>query len=79
MGAQHRGRRGARQARRDDRAYREYVREEQRRLTGCIAGRMPAPFLRWVRVFIAKEALELARNDPERQMVQRLIDTCTRP
>jgi hypothetical protein len=23
-------------------------REEQRRQTGCIAGRMPAPFVRWV-------------------------------
>ena len=30
--------RGARMARRDDRAYREYVREEQRRQPGC-----PAP------------------------------------
>jgi hypothetical protein len=29
--------RGARLARRDDRAYREYVREEQRRQTGCPA------------------------------------------
>src|SRR5262245_25617731 len=48
MGAQHRGRRGARQARRDDREYREYLRKEQRRLAGCIAGRMPSPFLRWV-------------------------------
>ena len=48
MGAQHRGRRGARQARRDDREYREYLREEQRRQPGCIVGRMPAPFMRWV-------------------------------
>jgi hypothetical protein len=30
-------------------------------------------------VGVAKEALELALNDPERQMVQRLIDTYTRP
>src|SRR5262245_1397662 len=60
MGAQHRGRRGARQARRDDRAYREYVREEQRRLTGCIAGRMPAPFMRWV---LITEGLRHTRLD----------------
>ena len=38
----HRGRRGARLARRDAREYREYSRKEQRRQTGCIAGRMPA-------------------------------------
>src|SRR5687767_4878187 len=46
MRAQHRGPRGARLARRDDREYREYLREEQRRQPGCIAGRMPAPFMR---------------------------------
>src|SRR5436190_8114943 len=40
--AQHRGRRGARLARRDDREYRPYARKEQRRQPGCIAGRMPA-------------------------------------
>ena len=34
--------RGARMARRDDREYREYLREEQRSQAGCIAGRMPA-------------------------------------
>ena len=36
----HRERRCARLARRDDRAYREYVRKEQRRQTGCSAARM---------------------------------------
>jgi len=40
--AQHRGRRDARLARRDDREYRQYARKEQRRQAGCIAGRMPA-------------------------------------
>src|SRR6185295_5784914 len=40
--AKHRGRRGAWLARRDDREYREYLREEQRSQAGCIAGRMPA-------------------------------------
>src|SRR5437867_1837678 len=53
MGAKHRGRRGARQARRDEREYREYLSEEQRCLTGCIAGRMPAPFMR--RVLVRRE------------------------
>ena len=42
--ASHRGRRGAPLARRDDREYREYLREEQRRQRGCIAGRMPVDF-----------------------------------
>jgi hypothetical protein len=36
--------RGARMARRDDRAYREYVREEQRRQPGCPARKMSANF-----------------------------------
>src|SRR5712692_2244908 len=40
----HRGRRCARLARRDDREYREYLREEQRRQAGCSAGRMQADF-----------------------------------
>src|SRR5688572_24008090 len=60
-GGEYRGRRGARLARRDDREYREYLSDEQRRQglvpqrgsrvgveAGCIAGRMPAPFVRWV-------------------------------
>src|SRR5206468_5537107 len=42
--ALHRGRRGAPMTRRDDRAYREYVREEQRSQRGCIAGRMQPEF-----------------------------------
>jgi len=42
--ASHRGRRGAPMTRRDDRAYREYVREEQRSQRGCIAGRMQLEF-----------------------------------
>ena len=36
--------RGARLARRDDRAYREYVREEQRRQAGCPARKMTSKF-----------------------------------
>ena len=36
--------RGTRMARRDDREYREYLREEQRRPRGCIAGRMQLAF-----------------------------------
>src|SRR5258705_7660953 len=36
--------RGTRLARRNDRAYREYVREEQRRQTGCPARKMSANF-----------------------------------
>src|SRR5688500_16579784 len=42
--ASHRGRRGAPLARRDDRAYREHVSEEQRRQRGCVAGRMQRAF-----------------------------------
>ena len=42
--ASHRGGRGARLARRDDRTYREYLREEQRRQTGGIARRMQRDF-----------------------------------
>ena len=42
--ASHRGGRGARLARRDDRAYRGYVREEQRGQAGCIARRMQPDF-----------------------------------
>src|SRR6202140_2896473 len=38
--ALHRERRGARLARRDDREYREYLREEQRSQVGCSAARM---------------------------------------
>src|SRR5436190_7628091 len=41
--ASHRGRRGAPMARRDDREYREYLREEQRSQRGCIAGRTGSP------------------------------------
>src|SRR5262245_25575604 len=63
MGAQHRGRRGARQARRDDREYREYLRKEQRRLAGCIAGRMPSPFLRWVLAAHRLPAAMLTRSE----------------
>jgi hypothetical protein len=37
-------RRGARLARREEGAYREYLTDEQRREAGCIAGRMP-PYL----------------------------------
>ena len=36
--------RGARMARRDDREYREYLREEQRSQRGCIARRMQPEF-----------------------------------
>ncbi len=36
--------RGGRLARRDDREYREYLREEQRCQRGCIAGRMQLAF-----------------------------------
>src|SRR6266536_4530829 len=42
--ASHRGRRGAPMTRRDDREYREYLREEQRSQRGCIAGRMQLEF-----------------------------------
>jgi PadR family transcriptional regulator, regulatory protein PadR len=42
--ASHRGRRGALLTRRDDREYREYLREEQRSQRGCIAGRMQLEF-----------------------------------
>ena len=42
--ASHRDGRGAPPARRDDRAYREYVSEEQRRRRGCIARRMQPDF-----------------------------------
>src|SRR5882672_7447979 len=40
----HRGRRGVPLARRDDREYREYLRETQRSQRGCIAGRMQTNF-----------------------------------
>jgi len=42
--ASHRDGRGAPEARRDDREYREYLREEQRSLRGCIARRMQLDF-----------------------------------
>ena len=42
--ASHRGRRGAPMTRRDDREYREYLREEQHSQRGCIAGRMQPEF-----------------------------------
>ena len=42
--ASHRDGRGAPRARRDDREYREYLREEQRRPRGCIARRMQPDF-----------------------------------
>ena len=42
--ASHRGRRSAPMTRRDDREYREYLREEQRSQRGCIAGRMQLDF-----------------------------------
>src|SRR5881628_3460648 len=42
--ALHRDGRGAPVARRDDREYREYLREEQRSQRGCIAGRMQLDF-----------------------------------
>jgi hypothetical protein len=38
----HRGRRGARPARREEGEYRQYLTDEQRRGAGCIDGRMPA-------------------------------------
>jgi hypothetical protein len=40
----HRGRRGARLARREEEEYREYLTDKQRSEAGCIAGRMP-PYL----------------------------------
>src|SRR5207247_2249872 len=42
--ASHRGARGAALTRRDDRAYRPYMSEEQRSQRGCIAGRMQLAF-----------------------------------
>ena len=42
--ASHRDRRGAPMTRRDDREYREYLREEQRSQRGWIAGRMQSDF-----------------------------------
>jgi hypothetical protein len=42
--ALHRDGRGAPRARRDDREYREYLREEQRSPRGCIARRMQPDF-----------------------------------
>src|SRR5919106_6434285 len=42
--ASHRDGRGASRARRDDREFREYLREEQRRPRGCIARRMQPDF-----------------------------------
>src|SRR5712691_13222314 len=42
--ASHRDERGAPPARRDDREYREYLKEEQRRRRGCIARRMQPDF-----------------------------------
>ena len=40
----HRGRRGARPARREEGEYREYLTDEQRRGTGCIGGLMQTKF-----------------------------------
>src|SRR5687768_11285824 len=44
IAASHPDGRGAPLARRDDREYREYLREEQRRQRGCIARRMQPGF-----------------------------------
>ena len=46
----HRGRRGGRPARREEGACRAHVTDGHRRRTGCLDGRMPARFVRWVLV-----------------------------
>src|SRR6266513_759630 len=55
--ASHRGRRGAPLTRRDDREYREYLREEQRSQRGCIAGRMQLEFHHGLLALVALAAL----------------------
>jgi hypothetical protein len=51
----HRGRRGARLARREEGEYREYVTDEQGREAGCIGGRMPP--------YVWKSALRFVLDD----------------
>src|SRR5665811_903089 len=63
-------RRRARLARRDDGEYREYLTEEQRRQPGCIAGRMPAPFMRWVLELFGQQALDDGRHIVPRVTVE---------
>jgi hypothetical protein len=58
--ASHRDGRGASLARRDDREYREYLREEQRSQRGCIARRMQPDFYHGL--LIACAALLFDRN-----------------
>ena len=48
--------RGARPARREERAYREYSSDEQRRRTGCPARQMSAYFGLWTRGLRPQEA-----------------------
>jgi hypothetical protein len=59
--ASHRDGRGASLARRDDREYREYLSEEQRRQRGCIARRMQPDFYHGLLAF-----LNLLTRDPAR-------------
>ncbi len=55
--ASHRDGRGASRARRDDREYREYLREEQRSPRGCIARRMQPDFHHGLRRSTARGTL----------------------
>src|SRR5204862_1072950 len=87
--ASHRGRRGAPLTRRDDRAYRPYVREEQRSQRGCIAGRMqlalhhgllghgPAPRVAFVSGPISADRDRCRTvQDPLSRACDHLIDLC---
>jgi putative ABC transport system permease protein len=61
--AWHRGRRGAPMTRRDDRAYRDYVREEQRSQRGCLAGRMQPDLRRGLQGQVREATSSLRGSD----------------
>src|SRR5437867_5206015 len=69
--ASHRGRRGAPLTRRDDREYREYLREEQRSQRGCIAGRMQPEFHHGLLGHRLAESGPLAAHQPIRPPLPR--------
>ena len=81
--ASHRGGRGARLARRDDREYRAYLREEQRRQPGCIARRMQPDFHHGLLDSVTRPLLVLGEERPFssgaiRQTAAHIPRACTR-
>jgi hypothetical protein len=70
--------RGARLARRDDRKYREYVREEQRRQTGCPAHEVVL-FHRGRATSVIRWLEKLASRSSEPQRLSQAHDRTSKP